>query len=460
MQRMTTMHRPADRAARPSATTLRRVATGAPQAPRRSAPRVAVQLPAVGLRIFEHIRQPAAAPDWVLIGAVIVLSFIGLVFVFSSSFAISLELHSDTRYFATRQLIGAAIGLAVFIICSRINYTFWRRLSPLIMGAAILLLLAVLVPGIGSEQNGATRWIQFGSLPAFQPSEFAKLAICVYVASWLVTKGEDIKRVPLGLFPFSIIIAIVGFLLMAEPDLGTFVTIAAIGVIMFFLAGAAMRHMAVLLLGGSAALFGIIVVVGYGIDRFRAFFNAEEMAQDAGFQIINLVSTLGSGGLTGVGLGASRQKFFYVPSAHTDGVFAIIGEETGLLGAMIVLSIFCLLIYRGIRAGMRAQDRFGTLLAFGIVSWFAVQAFFNVAGVTRTIVLTGIPLPFISFGSSALIASLAAAGILVNISRHAQGSQPVQEPGDATLPRRDAAPGRPAPPRRTDPLHSGRGDGY
>ncbi len=456
---MTTMHRPAERAAQPPQTSLRRVATGAPKAPRHSMPLVAVDAPAVGRRIFEHIRRPAAAPDWVLIGAVIVLTFIGLVFVFSSSFAISLELHGDTRYFATRQLLGAAIGLVAFIICSRIDYRFWRRYSPIVMGGAIALLLLVLAPGIGSEQNGATRWIQIGGLPPFQPSEFAKLAICIYVAAWLVAKGEDIKRIPFGLFPFSIIIAIVGFLLMAEPDLGTFATIAAIGVIMFFLAGAALRHMTVLVLGGSATLFGIIFVVGYGLDRFRAFFNAEEMAQDAGFQIINLVSTLGSGGLTGVGLGASRQKFFYVPSAHTDGVFAIIGEETGLLGAMIVLTIFGVLISRGIRAGMRAQDRFGTLLAFGIVSWFAVQAFFNVAGVTRTIVLTGIPLPFISFGSSALIASLAAAGILVNISRHSQGSRPAFETGDESLPTRDAAPGKPSEPKRADPLHSGRGDG-
>lgn len=457
---MTTFHRPTVRAAQPSPTSLRRVANGLPKAPRHSVPQVAAEAPAVGRRIFEQIRRPAADPDWVLIGAVIVLTFIGLVFVFSSSFAISLELHGDTRYFATRQLIGAGIGLAAFVICSRIDYAFWRRVSPLVMGLAILLLLAVLAPGIGEEQNGATRWIQVGALPAFQPSEFAKLALCIYVAAWLVSKGEDIKRIPLGLFPFSIIIAIVGFLLMAEPDLGTFVTIAAIGIIMFFLAGAAIRHMAVLLLGGSAALFGIIFVVGYGLDRFRAFFNAEEMAQDAGFQIINLVSTLGSGGLTGVGLGASRQKFFYVPSAHTDGVFAIIGEETGLLGAIIVLSIFGLLIYRGIRAGVRAQDRFGTLLAFGIVSWFAIQAFLNVAGVTRTIVLTGIPLPFISFGSSALIASLAAAGILVNISRHGQGSPPVVETGDEGLPKRDAAPGRPSQPKRADPLHIGRGDGF
>jgi cell division protein FtsW len=337
----------------------------------------------------------------------------------------------------------------------------WQRLSSPIIWISLLLLAAVLIPGIGHEENGATRWIQIGSLPALQPSEFAKLAICIYVAAWLAAKGDEIRRIPLGLAPFCMIIGVIGGLLMLEPDLGTFAAIACTGVVMFFLAGAAIRHMFILLVGGSAVLFAIVAGAGYGMERIRTFFNAEEVAQEAGFQIINLVSTLGSGGLTGVGLGASRQKFFYVPSAHTDGVFAIIGEETGMVGALIVLSIFSLLIYRGIRAGMRAEDRFGTLLAFGIVAWFALQAFFNVAGVMRTIVLTGIPLPFLSFGSSALIASMAAAGILVSISRHGRGTMP--ETADPPL--EDPAPTRDVAPKREDrrptvsPFHSGRGDG-
>ena len=291
-----------------------------------------------------------------------------------------------------------------------------------------------------------------------QPSEFAKLAICIYIAAWLAGKGDEIKRVSLGLVPFCFIIGGIGALIMLEPDLGTFAAIAATGVVMFFLAGAALRHMLVLLLGGSGVLLTIVFVWGYGLERVRTFFNAEEFAQDAGFQIINLVSTLGSGGLTGVGLGASRQKFFYVPSAHTDGVFAIIGEETGMLGALIVLSIFGVLIYRGIRAGMRAEDRFGALLAFGIVAWFALQAFFNIAGVMRTIVLTGIPLPFLSFGSSALIASMAAAGVLVSISRHGRGEFPLpaDPPINDSSATRDVAPG-PERPRKPSPFHIGRG---
>ncbi len=414
----------------------------------------------VGRRIVRRLRRPASPPDWMLIVSVLALVFIGLIFVFSSSFAISQELHGNTHHFAVRQVIGAGIGVVAFFLLSRIDYRIWQRLSSLIIAFALVMLAAVLIPGIGHEENGAQRWIQIGSLPALQPSEFAKLAICIYVAAWLAAKGDEIKRIPLGLAPFCFIIGTVGGLIMLEPDLGTFAAIAATGVVMFFLAGAALRHMVILCIGGTGVLFMIIGLFGYGIERVRTFFNAEEFAQDAGFQIINLVSTLGSGGLTGVGLGASRQKFFYVPSAHTDGVFAIIGEETGMLGALIVLTIFAVLIYRGIRAGMRAEDRFGTLLAFGIVAWFALQAFFNIAGVMRTIVLTGIPLPFLSFGSSALIASLAAAGILVSISRHGRGTlpAPADPPLDDDSPTRDAAPRRELLDKPS-PFHSGRGDG-
>ena len=401
----------------------------------------------VGRRLpqVSRLRFAAGSPDWVLIGAVLALTFVGLVFMFSSSFAISLESYGETGFFAKRQLIGMALGGVAFAACSLIDYRVWRRLSPLIILGAVILLVAVLLPGIGYSQSGARRWIQIGSLPALQPSEFAKLAIVIYVAAWLASKGDDIKRVPLGLLPFVMIIGFVGFLLMAEPDLGTFVAIAAIGVVMFFLAGASIRHMLVLAGGGVTVLLGIVFVVGYGMERIRTFLSAEDMPQEGGFQILNLVHTLGSGGLTGVGIGASRQKFFYVPSAHTDGVFAIIGEETGILGAMIVLSLFGLLVWRGIRAAMHAPDRFGMLLAFGVVSWIALQTFFNVAGITRTIVLTGIPLPFISFGSSALIATLAAAGILVSISRRARTGDSPEEPreADAEAAMRDYAPAVP-----------------
>ena len=362
-------------------------------------------------------RRAAGSPDWSLIAVVLALTLLGLVFVFSASFAVGQQLFDDPRHFALRQLQGAALGGLAFLFFARIDYRRLRAFSPYIMAIAVLGLLAVLIPGIGVEQNGAKRWIQLGSAPPLQPSEFAKLAVVIYVAAWLTSRGDAIRHLTLGLIPFSLIVGVLGFLLMAEPDLGTSVAITAIAGIMFFVAGAAIRHIVALGLMGGGVLFGIVAIAGYGLDRFTQFVSAESDPEAGGFQVLQLLIALGSGGVTGVGLGESRQKFFYVPSAHTDGVYAIIGEEIGFIGTILVLLMFAFLAYRGIRIAQRAPDKFGTLLAIGIVTWITVQAFFNIGGITRTIPLTGIPLPFISFGSSALIATLAAAGLLVSVSR-------------------------------------------
>ncbi|PZC49964.1 MAG: cell division protein FtsW [Chloroflexi bacterium] len=366
-------------------------------------------------------RRAAGSPDWALIATVLTLTLLGLVFVFSSSFAVGQQLFDDPRHFALRQLQGAAMGSLAFLFFARIDYRRLRAFSPLIMIVAVLALMAVLVPGIGLEQNGARRWIQVGSAPPLQPSEFAKLAVVIYVAAWLASRGDAIQHVSLGLIPFSLIVGFLGFLLMAEPDLGTGITVTAIAGLMFFVAGAAIRHIAALGLLGGGVLFSIVAVAGYGMDRFTQFVSAEQDPEAGGFQVLQLLIALGSGGIRGVGLGESRQKFFYVPSAHTDGVFAIIGEEIGFIGAILVLLLFAFLAYRGIRIAQRAPDKFGTLLAVGIITWITLQAFFNIGGITRTIPLTGIPLPFVSFGSSALIATLAAAGLLVSVSRFTVG---------------------------------------
>lgn len=374
--------------------------------------------PRVGKLAEETGHRAAGSPDWALIAAVMTLTLVGLIFVFSSSFAVGEQLFGDPRFFAKRQLLGAGIGAVAFVFFALLDYRRLRAWSPLIMAGAVLLLLAVITPGVGHSQNGAQRWIQFGSAPPIQPSEIAKLAIVIYIAAWLSSRGDAIRHVTLGVLPFSVIVGFIGFLIMAEPDLGTAVTITLIAGGLFFIAGAALKHIVVLILGGGTVLFGIIGVFGYGLDRFTQFVSAESDPEAGGFQILQLLIALGSGGLTGVGIGESRQKFFYVPSAHTDGVFAIIGEEVGFLGAILIIFLFAFLIHRGIRIASKAPDQFGTLLAMGVVIWFATQAFFNIGGVTRTIPLTGIPLPLISFGSSALVATLAAGGVLVSVSRY------------------------------------------
>ena len=378
-------------------------------------------------------QREANSPDWLLIGAVIALTVIGLVFVFSASVAVGQQLFGDPRYFAVRQLTGAVVGLIAFVALARFDYQRLRTWSPLILLIAIIALVAVLMPGIGVEQNGARRWMQIGPLPPVQPSEFAKLAVAIYVAAWLASRGPAIRHVTLGVVPFAVMVGFFGFLIMAEPDLGTALVIVIVAGAMFFIAGAALRHILALTAVGGGVLFGIIAIAGYGLDRFTSFVAAESDPQASGFQTLQLLIALGSGGPTGVGIGESRQKFLYVPSAHTDGVFAIIGEEAGFVGALLVMGLVGFLVYRGARIAARTSDPFGMLLATGIVTWIALQAFFNIGGVTRTIPLTGIPLPFISFGSSALIATLAAAGVLVSISRFAR-----QDEGPAWLQRRQA----------------------
>ena len=378
-------------------------------------------------------QRKANSPDWLLIGAVIALTVIGLVFVFSASVAVGQQLFGDPRYFAVRQMTGAVVGLIAFVALARFDYQRLRTWSPLILLIAIIALVAVLMPGIGVEQNGARRWMQIGPLPPVQPSEFAKLAVAIYVAAWLASRGPAIRHVTLGVVPFAVMVGFFGFLIMAEPDLGTALVIVIVAGAMFFIAGAALRHILALTAVGGGVLFGIIAIAGYGLDRFTSFVAAESDPQASGFQTLQLLIALGSGGPTGVGIGESRQKFLYVPSAHTDGVFAIIGEEAGFVGALLIMGLIGFLVYRGARIAARTSDPFGMLLATGIVTWIALQTFFNIGGVTRTIPLTGIPLPFISFGSSALIATLAAAGVLVSISRFAR-----QDEGPAWLQRRQA----------------------
>ncbi|MEE9277277.1 MAG: putative peptidoglycan glycosyltransferase FtsW, partial [Dehalococcoidia bacterium] len=350
----------------------------------------AFNVPLIGRPREATGRHVAAAPDWPLVATVVGLTLIGLIFVFSSSFAIGQQAFGDSRYFATRQLAGAGIGAIAFIVLASLDYQRLRAWSPLFMMIAVLGLLAVLVPSIGVEQNGARRWVQISdAVPPVQPSEFTKLAVVIYVAAWLASRGDAIRHISLGVVPFAIIVAFLGFLIMAEPDLGTAITITLIAGAMFFVAGAALRHVLALAALGGGFLFGIVAVVGYGMDRFTSFVSAEADPEAGGFQVLQLLIALGSGGLTGVGLGESRQKFFFVPSAHTDGVYAIIGEEVGFAGAIVVLLLFAFLAYRGLRVAQRAPDRFGMLLALGVVTWITAQAFFNIGGITRTIPLTG-----------------------------------------------------------------------
>ncbi len=361
----------------------------------------------------------AHGPDYALIAVLAVICVIGLIAVYSSSYALGYAQFDDANYFVKRQALFLAIGLVALVITMSLDYHILLHLSPLMMLGTLLALAAVLIPGIGVNQNGAHRWIGLGPLPPLQPSEFAKLAVLIYMSAWLYAKGEIVKDVSLGVMPFVGMVGLIGALIMLEPDMGTTIMIAVITGTLFFVAGAKMSH--VVALGGAGLLMGGILLLsaGYRSDRILGFTSAEADPEGVGFHTLQLLVAFGSGGLSGLGLGVSRQKFFYVPGSHTDGVLAIVGEELGFIGVTVVLLLFAFVFWRGLRIARRAPDRFGSLLVTGVLAWIAFQFLINVAGVTRSLPLTGIPLPFLSYGGSAILTLLTAVGVMLSVSRYA-----------------------------------------
>jgi len=399
-------------------------------------------------------RLRTSSPDYVILAAVGVLVVLGVLAVYSSSFALGLLEFGDANYFVLRQVMFAVLGATLLWLLMKSDYRMLRVISPLLMLAAIVALCAVLVPGIGLERNGATRWVAVpGPIPPLQPSEFAKLALIVYVSAWLAGRGEEVKTFWLGFFPCVLLVGFVAGLVMLEPDLGTTIVLVLTTMTLVFVAGASLRHVAAFAGVGGVVATMLIMTGEYRADRIFAFIQAEDDPSGRGFQTLQLLIALGSGGVRGLGLGASRQKFFYVPGAHTDGIFAIIGEELGFIGCAAVIALFALVLVRGFRVVFRARDDFGSLLAVGIVSWIGYQALINVGGITRTLPLTGIPLPFVSYGGSALMAMLAGVGILLSISRYGVDPRSL-----ATKPRATdgAETGPRAPARRR--ANAGRGD--
>ena len=368
------------------------------------------------------------APDYGLLTTVLVLLIVGLIFVYSSSYVLAEVEYDDPNHFIKRQFMFAVLGLIGLVTVMQFDYRHLRRLSPLLMLGALLGLGAVLVPGVGVESNGALRWIQVGPLPPVQPSEFAKLAVLIYMAAWLASRGDALRDFSLGVLPFVGMVGLVGALVMLEPDLGTTVMIAIIAGTLFFIAGARLVHVITLAASGIFAATLLILAGGYRMDRILSFTDAESDPTGVGFQTLQLLVAFGSGGVWGLGLGVSRQKFFYVPGSHTDGVLAIIGEEIGFVGVLVVLALFLVLFWRAWLIMRRAPDTFGSLIAAGVLVWFAFQLLINVGGVTRLIPLTGIPLPFLSAGGSSLLVSLIAVGLLLSVSRYAAFTREPEQP--------------------------------
>lgn len=356
-------------------------------------------------------------PDVVIGLAVAALLAIGLLMVYSSTYMLAYQLFGRPAYFVMRQMLWILIGTAALLFTSRVEYRTWRRLSVLIMAGTLVALTVLLI--FGGKRFGGQRWFFGGSV---QPSELAKLAVVIYIADWLSSKGEQIRDVTYGLIPFAILIGVITGLIMLQPDFSTSILIAVTAFAVFFVAGAELRQLAISLVVGGLALGVLILQAPYRLERMAVFLDPTKDPDDAGYQVIQTLRALVRGGALGQGLGNSQQKAV-LPAAHTDAIFAVLGEEFGLVGGLVVIGLFALLAYRGFRTAQAAPDTFGMLLATGITAWLTFQALINIAVVTSTIPFTGIPLPFISFGGSSLVTSMAGVGLLLNISRYREAAE-------------------------------------
>ena len=363
------------------------------------------------------VRREHHEPAYPLLISVIALVAIGVVMVYSASSVRSYISTSDPGSQGFQQGIWAALGLVLMFAASRTDFRVLRYAAIPVFVLTMGLLFIVLLPGIGTTAFGSRRWLFLPGIGGFQPAELAKLAVCLYLAHWLDRRGIAARGLWNGLVPFAILVA-PGFLLIAlEPDLGTAGVYAAASLAIFFMAGANLLYLS--LIGGAvlAAAYHMVTQTEYQLQRINSFLDPFRDPLHHGYNAVQSIMALALGGITGAGLGASRQKYLYLPAPSTDFIFAIIGEEWGLIGTLTVLALFVMLAYQGYRIAILAPDTFSGLLAAGITTWLVVQACINMMVVTALLPVTGIPLPFISYGGSALIINLVAVGILLSISR-------------------------------------------
>jgi cell division protein FtsW len=367
-------------------------------------------------------------PDYWILAVIGILCMIGVLMVFSSSGVDA----DDPTYLISRHIQFLIIGSVALLVTMSVPYTRWRRYSVPFIVLAVLLLVLVVV--IAEPINGAKRWLAFGPLPvSMQPSELAKLAFILYLADWCSTKGEKVRDFSYGLAPFGIMLGLLGGLIFIEPDMGTMLVVFSIGVTMYFVSGAAVLHMAVgLVLAGFTFLLAA-TAAPYRMQRLLAFQDPWHDPLGVSYHSVQSLLALGSGGWTGMGLGASRQKFGWLPEQSTDAIFSVWGQEVGFIGAVLMITLFLVVAWRGYRVALAAPDGFSSLLATGITTWIIFQAMLNIGAVSGAIPFTGVPLPFISYGGSSLVITLASVGVLLNISKYA--NSPISETPAPTTPR-------------------------
>lgn len=337
--------------------------------------------------------------------------------VYTSSTAVASEDHNNPYYFLQRQAIWVLIAFASMWVFASISPWTWQTHARTLLLIAIVLLILVIIPGIGIYRLGARRWLGAGPLN-FQPSEAAKFAFIMWLANYLAKHPRDTGYFFRGLMPALLVLGLLFGLIMLEPDLGTSLSLAGTGALMLFAAGADLWHLGALGAVGAVGVFALAKIDKERWSRITTFLDPWADPSDSGYQIIQALLAFGSGGLFGVGLGASRQKYFYLPERHTDMIFAVLGEELGFIGSFLVLMLFFAFAWRGYRIAIQAPDRFTSLLAAGVTSLITLQAAMNIAVVTASIPSTGIPLPFLSYGGSSLLITLSGVGILLGVSRY------------------------------------------
>jgi len=381
-----------------------------------------------------RIRNQKSKTDRTLLVTVGLLVSVGILFVYSASNAVSREQFGDSYRFLKMQVLWCCIGLLVMIFTAFFNYQNYHRLAlPLLITSAVLLLL-VYVPGVGVERGGGTRWIRIAGV-SFQPVELAKLALVIYIAQYLNRKGApepegrrklklatpgtvgngDIKNFRRGILPSLLVLLVFFALIYRQPDFGSVVLIGLVVFVMLFVGGAKAHQIALLTLAAGLLICYEIWREPYRLRRWLTFLDPWRDPDGAGYQITQSFYALGSGGILGTGLGAGMQKLHYLPAAHTDFIFAVIGEELGFVGSLFIILLFMIIVWRGVHVSLSTQDRFGSLLAFGLALLIGIQAVINIGVVTGSLPTKGLTLPFISFGGSSMLVSLASVGILLNI---------------------------------------------
>jgi cell division protein FtsW len=354
-------------------------------------------------------------PDRILFLVTLMLVGFGVAMVFSSSAIVAKERFGDPNYFSFKQLVSATLGLAVMFVVMKIDYHTYRH--PLIVFSALAIVVALLVVVFFLAAAANThRWIQFSGF-SIQPSEMAKLALIFFLAYFLEKRKGKVNDLAFTLVPIAIIVALLAGLIVLQPDLGTALSLLAISGVLLFVAGLDLRWIAVTIIFAVPAFYLLVFRVKYRRDRILAFMNPWEEPLGRGFQIIQSLLSVASGGMAGLGFMEGKQKLFYLPEAHTDFIFAVVGEELGLIGTCALLVLFVIFFWRGVRASMRAPDLFGFYLALGITMMVCVQAFINMSVVLGLLPTKGIPLPFLSYGGSSFVVMLAAVGILLNVSQ-------------------------------------------